>query len=207
MAAVTQIRQRHSAGRAYFEKKLADGKTRKEGTPRPQTAHQRRRLRPPSGRRPASSRERPGRATGERLCRQRGRLTPQTPALRPSHSRTSPHTTTPVSTPARPHQETAPNLLTQRGIRYDRLLHRQMTASNCVPKWCYGAGWWWWARSLPRTRGGCRIPACLWRWRTMASMQASTWTRGPGNLLLIRSARRSPPGTRRPGAAATATRR
>jgi transposase len=30
MAAVTQIRQRHSDGRAYFEKKLAEGKTRKE---------------------------------------------------------------------------------------------------------------------------------------------------------------------------------
>jgi transposase len=30
MAAVTQIRQRHSAGRAYFDKKLAEGKTRKE---------------------------------------------------------------------------------------------------------------------------------------------------------------------------------
>ena len=30
MAAVTQIRYRHSQGRAYFEKKLAEGKTRKE---------------------------------------------------------------------------------------------------------------------------------------------------------------------------------
>jgi transposase len=30
MAAVTQIRQRHSAGRAYFDKKMAEGKTRKE---------------------------------------------------------------------------------------------------------------------------------------------------------------------------------
>jgi transposase len=30
MAAVTQIRHRHSAGRAYFEKKLTEGKTRKE---------------------------------------------------------------------------------------------------------------------------------------------------------------------------------
>jgi transposase len=30
MAAVTQIRNRHSHGRAYFEKKLAEGKTRKE---------------------------------------------------------------------------------------------------------------------------------------------------------------------------------
>jgi hypothetical protein len=30
MAAVTQIRQRHSEGRAYYEKKLAEGKTGKE---------------------------------------------------------------------------------------------------------------------------------------------------------------------------------
>ena len=30
MAAVTQIRHSHSDGRAYFEKKIAEGKTRKE---------------------------------------------------------------------------------------------------------------------------------------------------------------------------------
>ena len=30
MAAVTQIRQPHSEGRAYYDKKLAEGKTRKE---------------------------------------------------------------------------------------------------------------------------------------------------------------------------------
>jgi len=30
MAAITQIRQRHSKGRAYYEKKLAEGKTGKE---------------------------------------------------------------------------------------------------------------------------------------------------------------------------------
>jgi hypothetical protein len=30
MAAITQIRYRHSAGRAYYDKKLAEGKTRKE---------------------------------------------------------------------------------------------------------------------------------------------------------------------------------
>jgi hypothetical protein len=35
----------------------------------------------------------PGRATGEPLCRQGGRLTPPTPALRTSHSRTSHHPT------------------------------------------------------------------------------------------------------------------
>ena len=30
MAAVTQVRHRHSEGRAYYDKKLAEGKTRKE---------------------------------------------------------------------------------------------------------------------------------------------------------------------------------
>ena len=30
MAAVTQVRQPHSDGRAYYDKKLAEGKTRKE---------------------------------------------------------------------------------------------------------------------------------------------------------------------------------
>ena len=30
MAAVTQIRNKHSQGRAYFDRKLAEGKTRKE---------------------------------------------------------------------------------------------------------------------------------------------------------------------------------
>ncbi len=61
-------------------------------TPLPQAPHQRRHLRPPPGRRPARRRsgqyQGPGRATGERLCRQHGRLTPRAPALRPSHSRT-----------------------------------------------------------------------------------------------------------------------
>jgi hypothetical protein len=76
MAAVTQIRQRHSAGRAYFEKKLAGGEDPQRSPPRPQAADQRCHLRPPPGRRPASPREGPGRAAGGRLCRQRGRLTP-----------------------------------------------------------------------------------------------------------------------------------
>ena len=47
----------------------------------------------PAGPQPAHIKE-PGRAAGERLCRQRGRLTPQAPALRPSHSRTHNHPTT-----------------------------------------------------------------------------------------------------------------
>ena len=54
-----------------------------------EAAGQQRHLRLPASRRPPrrSSREGPGRAAGERLCSLRGRLTPQAPALRTSHSR------------------------------------------------------------------------------------------------------------------------
>ena len=96
MAAITQIRYQHSDGRAYYDKKIAEGKTPKEAL-RPQTPDQRRHLQMPEGRRGPHRRSQhpgPGRARGERLCRQRGRLTPQTPALRPSHSRTCHHPTT-----------------------------------------------------------------------------------------------------------------
>ena len=89
MVAITQIRHRHSDGRAYYDKKLAEGQDPQRGPARAEAADQQRHLRLPAGRRPArrSPRQGPGRATGERLCRQRGRITPQAPALRPSHSR------------------------------------------------------------------------------------------------------------------------
>jgi transposase len=95
MAAISQIRHQRSHGRAFYEKKVAEGKTHKEalralkrrisdaiyaalaadaGAPRP----------------PAPE---PGRATGEPLCIQGGRLTPRTPALRASHSRACHHDT------------------------------------------------------------------------------------------------------------------
>ncbi len=51
----------------------------------PEAADQQRHLRPAARRCPQG---RPGRATGEPLCLQGGRLTPRTPALRTSHSRT-----------------------------------------------------------------------------------------------------------------------
>ncbi len=77
MAAVTQIRQCHSEGRAYFDKKPGEGKTRKEAL----RALKRRisdaiftRLQA-DARRAAGPANGPG-AAGERLCRQRGRLTP-----------------------------------------------------------------------------------------------------------------------------------
>ena len=88
MAAVTQIRYRHTKGRAYYDKKLAEGKTTQRSAARAQTPDQRRHLRLPAGRRPARRRsQEPGRATGEPLCIQGGRLTPRPPALRASHSR------------------------------------------------------------------------------------------------------------------------
>ena len=68
MAAVTQIRHRHSQGRAYYDKKLAEGKTRKEAL----RALKRQisdaifaRLQADARR--AAARQEPGRATGERL--------------------------------------------------------------------------------------------------------------------------------------------
>ena len=74
------------------------GQDTQRGAARAEAADQRRHLQAPEGRRRPrrrSWRPGPGRATGERLCRQRGRLTPRTPALRPSHSRTCHHPTTP----------------------------------------------------------------------------------------------------------------
>ena len=53
MAAVTQIRYRHTKGRAYYDKKLAEGKTPQRSAARAQTPDQRRHLRLPAGRRPA----------------------------------------------------------------------------------------------------------------------------------------------------------
>ena len=106
MAAVTQIRHRHSDGRAYYDRKLAEGKTRKEAL----RSLKRRvsdaiyaRLQADARRAAAFARTSgPGRATGERLCRQRGRLTPRKPALRPSHSRARHHPTTPGRTRTHP---------------------------------------------------------------------------------------------------------
>ena len=92
MAAITQIRYRHSDGRAYYDRKLAEGKTHKEAL-----RSLKRRIsdaifaRLQADARPAAAAAAtggPGGQPGERLCRQRGRLTPRTPALRPSHSRT-----------------------------------------------------------------------------------------------------------------------
>ena len=89
MAAVTQVRHRHSEGRAYYDKKLAEGKTPKEALRalKRQVSNAIFACLQADARRAAARAEGPGRATGERLCLQRGRLTPRAPALRTSHSR------------------------------------------------------------------------------------------------------------------------
>jgi transposase len=90
LAAITQIRHKHSDGRACDERKIAAGKTHKEALrclkPRISDAIYAR-LRTDARQAAAALREGPGRATGEPLCLQGGQLTPRTPALRTSHSR------------------------------------------------------------------------------------------------------------------------
>ena len=98
MAAITQIRYQHSDGRAYYDKKIAEGKTPKEALralKRQISDAIYKHLKADAARAAAAAAPGPGRATGEQLCRQRGRLSPRTPALRPSHSRTCHHPTTP----------------------------------------------------------------------------------------------------------------
>jgi hypothetical protein len=101
MAAVTQVSHRHSQGRAYHDRRLAEGKTPDQALRSlkrqisdaifarlPADARRAAAQPPPGG---------PGRATGERLHRQPGRLTPPVPALRATHSRACSHPTIPAA--------------------------------------------------------------------------------------------------------------
>ena len=101
MAAVTQIRCRHSQGRAYYERKIAEGKTPKEALRclKRQISDAIYACLQADARRAAAAPavSEPGRATGERLCRQRGRLTPPAPALGESHSRAPHYPTIPAA--------------------------------------------------------------------------------------------------------------
>ena len=97
MAAITQIRHKHSDGRAYYEKKLAEGKTHKEAL----RSLKRKisdaifaRLQADARQAAAAGAKGPGGQPGNDSALQRGRLTPRTPALRTSHSRTRHQPTT-----------------------------------------------------------------------------------------------------------------
>ena len=122
MAAVTQIRYQHSDGRAYYDKKIAEGKTPQRSAARPQTADQRRHLQAPEGRRRPRRRNQrpgPGRAT---------RGTTLSPA-RPAHTPNASSSAKPLPDLPPPYDPAAqqkdhltrqkkdrPNHLTQRGI-------------------------------------------------------------------------------------------
>jgi len=88
------------------------GQDCQRGAACPETAGQRRLLQAREGRRrPRRSREQSGRARGERLCRQRGRLTPQDAgsSARPLPDQGPPHAYRPgkgITTPHRPHTKT-----------------------------------------------------------------------------------------------------
>ena len=91
MAAITQIRHRHSDGRAYYEKKLAEGKTHKEAL-----RSLKRRISDAIFARLLADARRDGQRPAPRAregnqgttLTPAPRLTPQTRALRTSHSRT-----------------------------------------------------------------------------------------------------------------------
>jgi hypothetical protein len=89
-------------GARLLRQETGRGQDRQRGPTLAEAAGQQRHPRLPAGRRPAGRgpRQGPGRATGERLCRQRGRIAPQAPALRTSHSRPGHHPTTAASNAA-----------------------------------------------------------------------------------------------------------
>ena len=123
IAAITQVGHRHSEGRAYYDKKLAEGKTPKEALRALKRQLSNAIFGCLQARCPAirSPRRGPGRAAGERLCRQRGRLAPQAPALRTSHSRARTPPYDPSRQPSTPsltqREKDRKNPLTQRGFR------------------------------------------------------------------------------------------
>jgi hypothetical protein len=105
IAAITQIRHAHSPGRAYYERKLAEGKTKKEAT----RALKRRISDALYDRLVTDARANAGSGghTGTTETSVTG-ITPRKPALRESHSRTRRHTTTRLSTSSTTPRRRAP---------------------------------------------------------------------------------------------------
>ena len=96
MAAITQIRHAHSDGRAYYDRKLAEGKTHKEAL----RCLKRRisdaiyaRLCADARQAAASMPAGPGGQPGNDSNSSAAGLAPRAPALRTSHSRAQPHPT------------------------------------------------------------------------------------------------------------------
>ena len=93
IAAVTQIRHRHSPGRAFYDRKLAARQDEEGSVTRAETADHRRDL-PPTPRRRRTNESGPGRASGDDSQSSVTGFEPRTPALRKNHSRTRPNART-----------------------------------------------------------------------------------------------------------------
>jgi transposase len=96
MAAVTQVRYLHSEGRAYYDKKLAEGKTAKEALralKRQVSDAFYKHLKADAARAAGRSSSPGGHAGNDSVASAAGSH-PSTPALRPGHSRTTSHPTT-----------------------------------------------------------------------------------------------------------------
>ena len=96
MAAVTQLRFAHSRGRGYYDRKIAEGKTKKEAL----RALKRRisdalwaAMVADARRVPSAAKAGPGGQSGNDSVASAAGSHPDTPALRPSHSRTRPKAT------------------------------------------------------------------------------------------------------------------
>jgi hypothetical protein len=95
MTAVTQVRYPHSEGRAYFDKKTAEGKTAKEALralKRQVSDAFYKHLKADTAR-AANGSSSPGGHAGNDSVASAAGSHPRTPALRPSHSRTRNHRT------------------------------------------------------------------------------------------------------------------
>jgi transposase len=101
IAAITQIRHGHSPGRAYYERKLAEGKTNKEAT-----RALKRRISDALYDRLAAKSMGTGGQTGTAQSSVTG-ITPRQPALRKSHSRTRNQRTARQQRMTRPHPDRA----------------------------------------------------------------------------------------------------
>ncbi len=106
MAAITQIRHAHSPGRAYYDRKLAEGKTKKEAL-----RALKRRISDALYQRlvaDAAANAGPGGQTGTTAQASVTGLTPQQPALRNSHSRTHTERTTRRAAPTATRRQRTP---------------------------------------------------------------------------------------------------
>jgi transposase len=125
MAAITQIRYRHSDGRACYDKNLAEGKTGKEALralKRQISDAIYKHLKAGAARAAARGTQGPGGQPGNDSAASAAGSHPRTPALRPSHSRTCLHPTI-----------TAPEdrLTSQKKDRPDHLRQRGIDLSGC----------------------------------------------------------------------------